>query len=228
MATFDEIAENDFNLNIPRYVDTFEEEAEVDIAAVQKEIDKLEERLVSRFSSGMIADMQAPDVDMRNAILRKKREQLRSNISDEIIDFIAQISPSNIRDLEGKFLQVIALTQTSKEDATLEKISQFFGKNKSKEPERVSSKTIFNAVTKYFEITATDLKDKSRKREVVVPRQIAMYLMRSLTDVPLVQIGELLGGRDHTTVIHSCEKIKNDLKNDQLLGQQINQIRSML
>jgi len=193
-----------------------------------KEIDKLEERLVSRFSSGMIADMQAPDVDMRNAILRKKREQLRSNISDEIIDFIAQISPSNIRDLEGKFLQVIALTQTSKEDATLEKISQFFGKNKSKEPERVSSKTIFNAVTKYFEITATDLKDKSRKREVVVPRQIAMYLMRSLTDVPLVQIGELLGGRDHTTAIHGNDKIEKEVVTNQKIQEDVKNIKNLL
>lgn len=193
-----------------------------------KEIDKLEERLVSRFSSGMIADMQAPDVDMRNAILRKKREQLKSNLSDEIIDFIAQISPSNIRDLEGKFLQVIALTQTSGGSIDLEKLKSFFGKNQGHVTERISSKTIFSAVTKYFEITTQDLKDKSRKREVVVPRQIAMYLMHSLTDISLVQIGELLGGRDHTTIMHGDEKIKKEVVTNQKIQEDVKNIKSLL
>lgn len=193
-----------------------------------KEIARLEERLASRFSSGMIADMQAPDVDIKNAILRRKREVLGVQLPDEIIDFIAKTSPSNIRDLEGAFLQVIAFNQTQGGSVNLEQVKSLLGRNIGATEERVTPKRIINAVENFFNVKSSDLKGPCRKREFVIPRQIAMYLIKTLTDTPLMQIGDIIGGRDHTTIIHGSDKIQKELIENPKIQEDVRKIKTYL
>ncbi len=190
-----------------------------------KEIPTLEDRLRSRFECGLISDIQAPDYETRIAILRKKAELESTEIDNQIHEFIAQNVKSNIRELEGALTKIIAFANLSKTEITMqlakEALKDIIKVNK---PQQLNYETIKKVVAHYFNIKISDLNSKKRTRAITYPRQIAMYLCRELTDMSLPKIGEVFGGRDHTTVMHACEKIINDLKENDNLAEQINQL----
>ena len=190
-------------------------------------IPNLENRIQSRFKAGMIVDIAAPDQESRTAILRAKALQQNLNLSLEIVEYIAQNMPSNIRELEG-ILNIIAIrTSTHCVPVNIMDLKEII-KDHAKPQKNMSAKDIVRIVSSFYNIEEHSIYEKTRKKEVVKPRQVIMYLLREDMGVSYPSIGEKLGGRDHTTVIHSCEKIKNDIKNNQGLVQEINQLRSLI
>lgn len=183
-----------------------------------KEIETLEERLRSRFEWGLTVDIQSPDYETRMAILRKKEELEGYNIDNEVIKYIATNVKSNIRELEGALTKIVALSKLNKQEITIEPaeeaLKDLISPNETKE---VTPELIIQVVADHFGITPLDISSQKRNKEVVFPRQIVMFLCRSMTDTPLQAIGKYLGGRDHTTIIHGYEKIGADMdKNESL------------
>ncbi|RJQ45724.1 MAG: chromosomal replication initiator protein DnaA [Gaiellales bacterium] len=184
-----------------------------------KEIATLEERLRSRFESGLITDIQPPDLETRIAILKKRIDADGISIPpesvDEVLDFIASGIPTNIRELEGALIRVVALASLNGSEVSLPLAKEAL---KNLLPRRVdmmiSIDAIQNEVCKTFNISMSDLKGNKRSQNIVFPRQIAMYLCRELTDASQPRIGEKFGGRDHTTVIHAINKISNLIKEE--------------
>jgi len=178
-----------------------------------KDINTLEERLRSRSEWGLIADIQAPDLETRIAILRKKAQLENLNVSDEVMFFIADKIASNIRELEGALNRVIAFATLHDTeiniDLATEALRDILSAPKAK---IINSSIIQDAVARYFDLKTDEFKSRKRNREIAYPRQIAMYLCRDLTDMSLPKIGDDFGGRDHTTVMHACDKIKEELK----------------
>jgi chromosomal replication initiator protein len=183
-----------------------------------KEIPTLEDRLRSRFEWGLIADIQAPDFETRMAILKKKADVENLNIPNEVLVYIATKIKSNIRELEGALIRIVAFSSlTNKEiseDLAAEALKDIIS---SKQSKQVTIDLIQDVVANYFNLKIDDFKSARRTRNVAFPRQIAMYLSRKLTDMSLPKIGEEFGGRDHTTVIHAYEKISGNLKVDESL-----------
>lgn len=179
-----------------------------------KDINTLEERLRSRFEWGLIADIQAPDLETRIAILRKKAQLENLNVPNEIMVFIADKIASNIRELEGAMNKIIAYSSLTDSggEITLELANDALKDILSvRKVKTITAKSIREMVTRYFELKPDDLISKKRTRELSYPRQIAMYLCRELTDLSLPKVGDEFGGRDHTTVMHACEKIIDDI-----------------
>ncbi len=177
-----------------------------------KEIRGLEERLVSRFEWGLVTDVQPPDLETRTAILRKKAEGHHTPVSDDVTAFIAERIYSNIRELEGALIRVVAYSSLIGQPITLALAHEVLKEMVLEEAKRVSLETIQQCVADYFEIRLTDMKAKRRTKQVAYPRQIAMYLARHLTDASLPAIGEGFGGRDHSTVLYACGKIEGMMK----------------
>lgn len=176
------------------------------------EIPKLQDRISSRFRMGMIADMQAPDIDVRNAILRNKREQMDVEIDNETIDFIASNVSSNIRELEGAFIQVVTYAKAYGIKADKEAVKKALSKTIISPSEKnVKPTTVVTEVSKFFNIEIKEIKGKRRTKNLVAPRHIAMYLLKELNQLTFVEIGQILGGRDHTTIMHGTEKIQNEI-----------------
>lgn len=186
-----------------------------------KEIPTLEDRLRSRFEWGLITDIQPPDLETRIAILRKKAELEGVEVPEEVIYFIANRIPSNIRELEGALVRIKAFCTLNRVTPNLE-VAQEILKDllPRRENHKISILTIQRVVAEHFNLKPSLMRAKKRSKEVAYPRQVAMYLARELTELSLPSIGEEFGGRDHTTVLHACEKIKNDIKsNPQLAGE---------
>ncbi|MDQ5889573.1 MAG: chromosomal replication initiator protein [Patescibacteria group bacterium] len=192
-----------------------------------KYIEHLEDRLRSRFEGGMIVDVSKPDYESRLAILKTKSRVLEKQIPDEILEYIASIVCDSIRELEGTLKSVIVQTQAKKRDITLTEIKNIL-KNNIKPKKAVSFKDVVKIISEYYTIEEKSLYEKTRRKEVVKPRQIIMYIMREDFNSSYPYIGQKLGGRDHTTVIHAYEKIKRDIQKDTVLNQEIEQIRSQL
>jgi chromosomal replication initiator protein len=190
-------------------------------------IPNLEDRLKSRFNQGMIVDIPKPDHESRIAILKSKIDRNEVNVSEEVIDYLAQTIEGNIRELEGAINSIICQTQLKGRDLSFNEIKDLI-KNSSKPKRMVSVNELIKIVSEFFNIEEQTICEKTRRKEVVRPRQITMYILREDFQISYPTIGEKLGGRDHTTVIHSCDKIKKDLKVDNTLSQQLTQIRSML
>jgi chromosomal replication initiator protein len=189
-----------------------------------KEISNLQERLVSRFSWGLTTDIQPPDLETRVAILKKKIEREPVAVPDEVIFFIAQLIKTNIRELEGALIRTIAYSLLEEKPITLE-LTQEVLKDLLKEPQRlVTVDFIQRCVAEEFAISLQDLKTKRRNKTIVLPRQIAMYLSRELTDLSLPEIGELFGGKDHTTVLHSYNKIKEGVIKNRTLKDRVEKV----
>ncbi|MHC1786505.1 MAG: chromosomal replication initiator protein DnaA [Christensenellales bacterium] len=173
-----------------------------------KEIARLEERLRSRFEWGLIADIQKPDVDTRCAILRRKANDDMIKVGDEVLQMIAQRVDSNIRELEGCLNRLVAYSALARRDIDLplaeEALKEVFSDH---QPRPISCQDVMQAVSAYYAVTLEDLTGPRRNRAFTVPRQLVMYLSRRLTSASLPRIGEELGGRDHTTVLHGCAKI---------------------
>lgn len=194
-----------------------------------KEIPTLEDRLRSRFEWGLITDITPPDLETRIAILRKKAKADGLDIPNEVMHYIANQIDTNIRELEGALIRVVAYSSLVNKDITAE-LAQEALKDiiPNTKPKVVTILDIQKAVGEYYNIRLEDFAAKKRTKSIAFPRQVAMYLSRELTDFSLPKIGEEFGGRDHTTVIHAHEKIEKLLKEDQQLQEDIKQIRSVL
>jgi len=189
-----------------------------------KEIANLQERLVSRFGWGLTTDIQPPDLETRVAILKKKIEREPVNVPDDVIFFIAQLIKTNIRELEGALIRTIAYSLLEEEPVTLQLTKEVL-KDLLKEPKKlITVDFIQRCVVEEFSVTLQDLKTKRRNKQVVLPRQIAMYLSRELTDLSFPEIGEAFGGKDHTTVLHSYNKIKEDVLHNPDLKERLEKV----
>ena len=180
-----------------------------------KEIETLESRLRSRFEWGLTADVQAPDLETRMAILREKADREDIIIPNDVILFIASAIETNIREIEGAFTRVSAYASFNGGKITLEEARKALSElNNENNSNHISVEEIQKVVANYYKIKKEDFLAKKRTRNVAYPRQIAMYICRELTDYSLPRIGEFFGGRDHTTVIHACEKIGKERRED--------------
>lgn len=178
-----------------------------------KEIETLDERFRSRFEWGLIADIQAPDYETRMAILRKNAESCSLQINEEIIKYIATNIKSNIRELEGAFNKIVAAGKLNKVNVNLdlaeEALKDIIYPDKSRE---VTPSIIINIVAEHFGVRPEDITSKKRNSEFVLPRQIVMYLCRELTDTSYINIGKILGKKDHTTIMHGVNKITSEMQ----------------
>lgn len=194
------------------------------------EIARLEERLRSRFAWGLIADIKKPDVETRIAILRRKAETENISVEDGVLENIAAHIDTNIRELEGSLTRLVAYANLTGKPLTVqlcnEALRDLFVNQTRKE---VTPQLIMQTVADYYSITVNDLIRQTRRREITVPRQIAMYLTREMTNLSLPQIGQVFGNRDHTTVLHGCEKIAATIK-DSASGMEnvINDIKNLI
>ena len=189
-----------------------------------KEIANLQDRLVSRFGWGLTTDIQPPDLETRVAILKKKVEREPVSVPDDVIFFIAGLIKTNIRELEGALIRTIANSLLEEKPITLESTKEVL-KDLLKEPKRlVTVDFVQRCVAEEFGVTLHDLKTRRRHKNIVLPRQVAMYLSRELTDLSLPEIGNHFGGKDHTTVLHSYNKIKEDLKKNESLKERMERV----
>lgn len=193
-----------------------------------KEIHNLEDRLRSRFSLGLICDISMPDFETRLAILRKKAKEENYQVSNEILNYIAENIESNIRELEGVLLKVMALSEFYNKPLTLDLVKKRLKDIIDISDKKISLDLITKVVCEYYNITKDDILSKRRTKNIAYPRQICMYLSRELTDNSLPTIGEYYGGRDHSTVIHGYDKIKEDLKTNGGLQEEIDKITSSI
>lgn len=193
-----------------------------------KDIPALEERLVSRFAWGLIADIQPPNFETRVAILKNKVQRENAYVSDEVINYIAEKIKSNIRELEGALKRVVANAVLLKQKVTPD-LARVILKDMVKEKEeRIAADTILEVVAKYFNVRVSDIKGRRRTKQIVLPRQVAMYLIRKLTEHSLPEIGGLCGDRDHTTVIHAYEKIETDIKKDKKVRELVEDLTAQI
>jgi chromosomal replication initiator protein len=187
----------------------------------------LEERLRSRFEWGLTADIQPPDIETRMAILRSKAERAGRTLPPELLETIARRVQSNIRELEGALIRVLALSDLSGTPIGPELVESALADMLPKN-RRVAPTTIIEAVATQFGIAQDQMLGRERSKDVVLPRQIAMYLIREETNASLPEIGKALGGRDHTTVMYGCDKINELMEKDDKLRRQIMSIRQQL
>ncbi|MEO0356091.1 MAG: chromosomal replication initiator protein DnaA [Cyanobacteria bacterium P01_A01_bin.3] len=189
-------------------------------------IPRLQERLCSRFSMGLIAEIQSPDIETRMAILQKKAEYEGMHLPPEVIEYIASTYTNNIRELEGALIRAVAFVSISGLSMTVENIEPIL--NPPTKAREVTPSVIMEVVCEEYKVSAEDLLSNSRKREISQARQVAMFLMRNYTDLSLPKIGEALGGKDHTTVLYSCEKVNQLQEKDPQVARQMQQLGDRL
>ena len=193
-----------------------------------KEIPTLEDRLRSRFEMGLITDIQAPDFETRIAILRKKAQMERIDVPNEVMTYIAKNIKSNIRELEGTLNKLIAKASLINSPITMEMAEKAINDVVTQKEKVLSIELIQETISKYFNITVNDLKGIKRSADVTFPRQIAMYLCRSVAGQPLTVIGAKFGKRDHTTVLHACNKIENEVKENPSTKRIVDSVKNLL
>lgn len=187
----------------------------------------MEERLRSRFSAGMIVDIPPPDRESRAAILRAKAAQNGILLDDAVVEHLSATIEGNVRELEGALNTILCQSQLMGRTLSLEEVRQLI-KNSTRPRKSLAIAEIVDKVARFYEIDAGDIYEKTRRKEIIKPRQLIMYILREDFHVSYPAIGQKLGGRDHTTVIHSCEKIKTGLKTSSELEDELSQIRALL
>jgi chromosomal replication initiator protein len=188
-------------------------------------ISTLEDRLRSRFKMGLITDIQPPELETRLAILRKKAEQMAGQIPPEVMEFIASNITNNIRELEGALIRVAAFASLNGESLTMELAEQVLADTlRSNRPRVITPQLILEATCSRYGFTIEDLCGRSRRRPLVAARQVAMYVMREMTDLSYPNIAKEFGGRDHTTVIHAVEKITSLMKERRQIYDQVTEL----
>ncbi len=193
-----------------------------------KDIQRLEERLCSRFEWGLVADIQTPDRETREAILRDKVRQEGIGIPEEVIKLIAEKVESNVRELEGCLTRLTAYSNMTGKPITTElcevALKETFKQKKKKKI--ITAEMILQTVSDYYSVTLGELVGPTRKREITIPRQVAIYLTREMTGMSLPQIGEVFGGRDHTTIMHSCKVMENTMSRDSAMKNLVNTVKN--
>ncbi len=187
----------------------------------------LEDRIRGRFGVGMTVDIPEPDHESRTAIVRSKARIHNINLTDEVVEFLASEIEDNIREIEGIINVIACQVQLKNRELNLNEI-KYLLKNNAKPKKNISVKEVVKIVSDFYNIEEESIYNKTRRKEVVKPRQVAMYILREDFNISFPSIGDKMGGRDHTTVIHSYEKIKEDVKGNPLLAQEISQLRTML
>ena len=196
--------------------------------SLPREIPTLEERLRSRFEWGLIADIQVPDLETKAAILRRKSQAEGVRLPDEVSLYIAKNVRSNIRELEGSLVRILAYAHLNKREINLALAEEVL-KELRDDPARIlTMASIQKAVADYYTVHVEDLKSRARNRSVVVPRQVAMFLCRRHTHKSFPEIGEAFGGKDHTTVIHAVEKVERRMKVDDQLRKQVEELVALI
>ncbi len=194
-----------------------------------KDMEILEERFRSRFEWGLIADIQPPDYETRMAILKKNAEMYHKDIDDEVFQYIANNIKSNIRELEGAFNKIIAFSKLNKVDINLdyaeEALKDVIDPNV---PKVITPQFIIDVVAEHFNVSPDDITSKKRNSEFVLPRQIVMYLCRTMTETPLTMIGKILGKKDHTTVMHGIKKITEGIATNEELRNKVAMIKKKI
>jgi chromosomal replication initiator protein len=187
----------------------------------------MEDRLRSRFAQGMIVDIPKPDFESRIAILKAKAAQNSIALDETVVDHLAGTIEGNIRELEGALNTILCQSQLLGRTLTLDEVRLLI-KNSTRPRKSLAVSDVVDKIARFYNIEPSSIYEKTRKKEVVRPRQLIMYILREDFHVSYPAIGQKLGGRDHTTVIHSCEKIKEDIKKSSELEEEISQIRTML
>ena len=193
-----------------------------------REINHLEERIIQRLSMGLIQDVQSPDFETRLAILQKKAEQEKVSIDPEVISYIAESCDTNIREMEGMLTKVCFYAPLlGKTTVGMDEVREALKDHVTSTKPSITGDSIIDCTCKYFGIKREDLVGKKKNKEIVEPRQVCMYIITELLDLPLTSIGQLFGGRDHTTVIHAREKVNNDLASNPRLKVMVDDIKNM-
>ena len=190
-------------------------------------IPDIEDRIKSRFNAGMIVEIHKPDFESRIQIFKKKSSMMNIILSNDVIEHLASSVEGNIRELEGILNLILCQSQLKNRELNITEIKDLI-KNTAKPKKNVSIKDVIKTISEFYGIEEAHIYEKGRKKEIIKPRQVIMYILREDFDISFPSIGEKVGNRDHSTVIHSYEKIKIDIKSDADLAQEINQIRSML
>lgn len=188
------------------------------------EIKTLEERLSSRFASGMIADIQKPDVETRIAILKERNAELNLKAPDHVIEYVANTVTNSIRELEAALIQTVTKAKSLGQDLTQDTAVNILGDINREKQRRVTPNTIIREVSKYYGVTVKDIKGQRRLKNIVMPRQICMYMLREMGGLGFQSIGELLGNRDHSTIVHGVNKTYESIK-ETSFSKEIEQIK---
>ena len=191
-------------------------------------IPALEGRLASRFGGGMVVDIQPPNYETRIAILTEKCKERNYFLPEDVINFIARSITSNIRELEGALNRLVVFCQFNGTTANLQTAQKVLGDLVQSISRKTDSAEIINAVCKYYGVSREDIVSKKRKKELMIPRQVAIYLMREMTNKSLPQVGAIMGGKDHSTILHSENKIKGLLESDADLKYALDEIRQII
>lgn len=187
----------------------------------------MEDRLKSRFAQGMIVDIPEPDFESRGAILKSKAAQNSLTLNDDVVEHLSHTIDGNVRELEGALNTILCQSQLLGRTLTLDEVRVLI-KNSARPRKSLAISDVVDKIARYFEIDPASIYEKTRRKEVVRPRQLIMYILREDFQVSYPAIGQKLGGRDHTTVIHSCEKIKHEIRGSSELEEEIAQIRLLL
>ncbi len=193
-----------------------------------KEIEVLEDRLRTRFEGGLLADVQPPDLETRIAILRKKSEEQKCLIDIKVLSYIAEKNESDIRSLIGKLTKVIFASKLHERPITIDLVNEALKESASDTQEELQVEDIIRCVCEFYKISKNDILGKKKNKEFAEPRQICIYLISEMMSLPLVTIGQKMGGRDHATVIYSRDKVAEQIKTDNKLSVQINDIKNMI
>lgn len=191
------------------------------------EIQRLEPRLQSRFQGGLMVDIQLPDFDTRMAILKAKLNQRGESLPEEILQAIAASIVSNTRELEGKLIQILQVVKLQSLEPSLDNIQKFLGPSQTTN-KQLDQKKVLLYINQYFSLKTTDLIGPRRQKELVLPRQLAMYILYTDCRLPFEKIGDLLGGRDHTTIMHGVDKIKQAIPRDREIQRILIEIKQLL